>query len=257
MGMRIHGGGYNYASQSAQNTEWQQRRQNFDALAQAISSGDLASAKTAYGNITSQLPSGASVNPNSFLGKIGSALDASDLTTAQQVLASRRHPDQQQASANTTMAAPSTMNASGSVTATTAVSGATDASGVQGPRRHHHHHQADSGSSPAMALYDAVQSGDTSTAQSAMQTILADLQQVAGLGSLSNPNSSGTSGNSSLTSAVSAANNLLQNPDFKALEDAVSSGDAASMKSAWEKLVSGASSSSTASAPADTTTPTV
>jgi hypothetical protein len=94
-----------------------------------------------------------------------------------------------------------------------------------------------------MALNDAIQSGDSSTAQSAMQTIVADLQQVAGMGALSNPNGSQISSNSSIASAVTAANSLLSNPDFKALEDAVGNGDAASMKSAWAKLISGQAAS--------------
>jgi hypothetical protein len=82
-----------------------------------------------------------------------------------------------------------------------------------------------------------------------MQTILNDLQQVADMGNLA---TSGTTTGNTNPMVSSAATNLLQNPDFKALEDAVANGDATAMKAAWTKLVSG---TSTATSSATTTTP--
>ena len=228
MGMRIQGGSYSATEQM----QWQQRRQNFDALSQAISSGNLSVAKDAFAKIQSQMSGGGAINPDSFLGKMGAALQSGDMTAAQQLLASR----QNQNGAQTTAAADAA-SASGSTTATTG--------------RHHHHHGG--GGSPALDLNQAIQSGDVGKAQSAMQTIIADLQQLAGM---ANPAGSGStaSGYGSLaSSAASAAQKLLQNPDFQALEDAVAKGDSAGMKSAWTKLIGGAGdTSSTATTAANT-----
>ena len=257
MGMRINGGGYANTSQSTQNTQWQQRRQNFDALAQAISANNPALANSAYEKITSQLPAGASINPDSFLGKIGSALKSSDLTSAQQILASRHHNDKR-GTATASAANDLSVSSTSGVSASNAVAGVGGTSGTAASagNRHHHHH-ADDGSSPALALNSAIQSGDSATAQSAMQTLVAALQQIANLSSMSNPNGSQGNGNA----ALSSANSLLQNPDFQALEDAVSKGNSVSMKSAWAKLISDqppdATVASSSVAPAVPTTPVV
>jgi len=246
MGMRIHGGGGGYSA-GAQDAQWQQRRQNFDALAQAISAGNLSNANDAYAKIMSSMPAGAQANPNGFIAKVGASLQSGDITTAQQILAARFNGDGDQ-----TSAASSTQQATTASATTAAVS--TSATGVASGRHgHHHHHHGGGASSPALDLSQAIQSGDSAKAQSSMQTILTDLQQVASLGSMSTNAATGSATNSTVAAAVTAANNLLQNPDFQALEDAVAKGDATGMQTAWAKLISGATASSAASAAASTT----
>ena len=229
MGMRIGGGSYSAADQM----QWQQRKQSVDALAQAISGGSLSTAQDAFLKISSQFASsGKKIDPNSFLGKIGAALQSNDISKAQQLLASRQNSQRNQAASNGSTASDATMAAAVSTT-----SGA-----IQG--RYHHSHGG-GGDSPALDLSQAIQSGDTSTAQSSMQKIIADLQQLS---SLSNPTGSATAGyNSGVSSASSAANALLQNPDFQSLQAAVSKGDTAGMKTAWANLINGSSSASKAS----------
>jgi len=89
MGMREMGGFRASQQVSAAYSQWQQRRQGFDALAQALQAGDLSKAQAAYANLTSKLPSGAATDPNSPLAKIGAALQAGDLATAQASLPHR------------------------------------------------------------------------------------------------------------------------------------------------------------------------
>ena len=93
MGMSIHGGSYT----AAETMQWQQRRQNFDALSQAITSGNLSGANDAMTKIKSLLPPGADVKPDSFLGKLATALQSGDMTAAQQLLASRQNQNRAQA----------------------------------------------------------------------------------------------------------------------------------------------------------------
>ncbi len=259
---------------SAQNTQWQQRQQNFSSLAQAISGGNLAGANAAFAQIQSQMPAGKTMNPNGFLGQVGAALQSGNIASAQQLLSSRfsgigeqastASTPQQTAAATTAAATSAAAVASTTVgaasttatTATTSVGATTTAAATYGRHGHHHRHGG-GGSSPAFDLSQAIQSGDTSTAQSSMQTILTDLQQVASMSSMANPTTSGATPNAAISSAVTAANNLLQNPDFQALESAVSNGDASGMQTAWAKLISGVSASAsaaTAAAPAATTT---
>ena len=248
MGMRIHGGGGGYAS-GAQDAQWQQRRQNFDALAQAIAGGTLSNANDAFAKIQASVPAGGSMNPNGFLSKIGAALQTGDITTAQQVLAARFSGLNEQSAA---VGATPQAGAATAVTATSAVGATSTVAGTSGHHGHHHHHGGGGGASPAMDLSQAILSGDANKAQSSMQTILNDLQQVADMGNLATSGTTTGNTNPMVSSAVSAATNLLQNPDFKALEDAVANGDATAMKAAWTKLVSG---TSTATSSATTTTP--
>ena len=220
MGMSIHGGSYT----AAETMQWQQRRQNFDALSQAITSGNLAGANDALTKIKGLLPAGADIKPDSFLGKLSSALQSGDMTAAQQLLASRQNQNHSQApGADAARAADGTTASSTSDAMTTAATG----------RRHHHHHGG--GESPVLDLSKAIQSGDAGKAQSSMQTIISELQQLA---TPSDPTGSGA--NSLAASASSAAQKLLENTDFKALQDAVARGDASGMKDAWTKLIAGA-----------------
>ena len=265
MGMRMHGwggGGYASNTQNTQNALWQQRRQSFNSLAQAISGGNLANANAAFTQIQAAVPAGGSINPNGFLGQIGAALQSGDITAAQQVLAARFNGmgDQasttaasQQAGATTTAGATSASGVTSS-TGVASTTGATSGAGAAYGHHGHHHHHGGGGSSPAMDLSQAIQSGDTAKAQSSMQTILTDLQQVASMGSLANPATSTASPSAAVSSVVSAANNLLQNPDFQALEAAVTNGDATGMQTAWAKLISGASSASATTSAAAATT---
>jgi hypothetical protein len=224
MGMRIQGGSYN----SAEQMQWQQRRQNFDALTQAISSGNLSDAKDALAKIQGQ-GTGSTINPDSFLGKIASALQSDDISSAQQLLASRQSQNGSTASTQATGAADG-------------ASAAGSTSGVSG--RHHHRH---GGGGSAQVLSQAIQSGDVSKAQSTMKTIISELQQLASLANTTGSGSSSSPYGSLASSAASAAQKLMDDPNFKALEDAVSKGDAAGMKTAWAKLMSGASGDASAS----------
>ena len=237
MGMRIGGSSYSPAEQM----QWQQSKQNFAALSTAISGGNLSDAQAAFSKITSQMAnSGKTIDPNSFLGKIGSALQSGDLSTAQQLLASRQNGQNNQAAS-----AGSASSSDATSTSSAAASGASS-TGSTGAAHGHHHRHGGGGDSPALDLSNAIQSGDTTTAQSSMQKIVADLQQLSSLANPSGSSSTGSGYNSVSSSAASAANALLQNPDFQALEDAVSKGDTAGMKSAWNNLIGGASSASSA-----------
>src|SRR5690242_16885086 len=57
---------------------YQQRRQNFEALAQALQSNDLTAAKQAYTALAQSIPSGAD-QPNNPFAQIGQALQSNDL----------------------------------------------------------------------------------------------------------------------------------------------------------------------------------
>jgi hypothetical protein len=73
---------------------WQQRQQNFQALAQALNSGDLTAAKTAYAALTANRSGGgsgsAANNPNSPLAQLGQALQNGDLAGAQTAFSAMR-----------------------------------------------------------------------------------------------------------------------------------------------------------------------
>ena len=237
MGMRVQGGSYSAAEQM----QWQQRRQNFDTLSKAITGGDLSAAKDAFAKVKGQISNGDSVNPDSFLGKIGAALQSGDLTSAQQLLASRQNKQGNQTSAADAQPSADAANAAVIADGAAVASSTSSATG-----RHHHHHGG--GGSPALDLSQAIQSGDTSKAQSSMQTIIADLQQMASLAPPAGSASGAASSGSVSSQAASAATKLLQNPDFQALEDAVAKGDAAGMKSAWNNLIGGSSSGASSSA---------
>ncbi|MCS6303908.1 MAG: hypothetical protein H8K07_09595 [Nitrospira sp.] len=65
---------------------YQQRRQSFDALAQALQSNDLTAAQQAYASLVQNTPAG-SIPANSPLAQIGQALQSNDLPTAQNAFA--------------------------------------------------------------------------------------------------------------------------------------------------------------------------
>ena len=236
MGMSIHGGSYT----AAQTMQWQQRRQNFDALSQAITSGNLSGAKDALTKIKSLLPAGADIKADSFLGKLNSAVQAGDVSGAQQILASRQNQNGGQTAGNVGAQAS---DAAGAADPSSASGQTTAASG------HHRHRHHGGGGSPALDLNKAIQTGDAGKAQSSMQAIISELQQLATAGG-----QSGAASGSLMASAASAAQKLLDNPDFKALEDAVAKGDTAGMKNAWAQLIGGSGSAGNASTQTSTST---
>lgn len=61
---------------------YQQRRQSFEALAQALQSNDLNAAQQAYASLIQNTPRGV-IPPNSPLAQIGQALQSNDLASAQ------------------------------------------------------------------------------------------------------------------------------------------------------------------------------
>ena len=251
MGMREMGGFRASQQVSAASSQWQQRRQGFDALAQALQAGDLSKAQAAYANLTSKLPSGAATDPNSPLAKIGAALQAGDLATAQASLPHRNGQGDQNQSTTSVSAANGT-------TAVASTSSAT--ASAQGSRGHHggHHHHGGGASSggQAVQLANAISSGDTSTAQSVMTDLVNELQQVSGLSSvLSGGSSTGTTSNSSLAAAANNATTLLNDPNFQSLEKAVSGGDAATIKAAWSTFISNATVTAQTSQTSTATTP--
>jgi hypothetical protein len=68
---------------------WQQQRQGFNQLSQALSSGNLDAAKQAFSALSAKSPT-AAADPNSPLGKLGAALQSGDVNAAQQAFAAMR-----------------------------------------------------------------------------------------------------------------------------------------------------------------------
>lgn len=205
MDLRIQSGGYATGAHDAQGVK---RRQDFEALAKALNEGDLPGANQAYGAIMGQLPPGGRVNPESFLGRMGVALRSADLALARQLMAQ-----------------------SGPRNALAPMSAGAEPEEALAPRA--------IGGSPTLALNQAIQSGDQARARLALQAMIEDLQQ------LSSPGGFGAFGGArayaAATPAAVAANTLLQNPNFRALEEAILRGDPAGMKAAWARLMTGPS----------------
>jgi hypothetical protein len=82
MGMQISSGA---ASAQGGAQVWQQRRQQFQALAQAMGAHDLNAARSAYAALTHNGTSYAASDPNSPLAQLGKALQAGDFSAAQGV----------------------------------------------------------------------------------------------------------------------------------------------------------------------------
>ncbi len=207
MDLRINGGGY---APGAHDAQWQKRRPDFEALAKAISDGDLAGANDAYAEIIGRLPVGGKVSPDSFLGKMGVALRSADLALARQLMASAG-------------------NRGGALSA----NGAASSASTTNPRGN------GDGASPALALNQAIASGDPARARLALQAMVDDLQQIANAGGFSGAGLSGVKAYTTTSTTVAAATNLLQNPNFQALEAAINRGDPTGMRAAWTLLMSG------------------
>lgn len=101
MGMRVPSG--NSGVQGGAQV-WQQRQQNFKALSQSLSTGNLDEAKAAYANLTKNRPAQSASDPNSPLAQLGRALQGGDLGAAQQAFAQIKsgHGHQQPISVSTT-----------------------------------------------------------------------------------------------------------------------------------------------------------
>jgi hypothetical protein len=94
---------------------WQQQRQNFKDLSQALQAGDLGTAQKAFASLAANSPNAS--NPNSPLGRLGQALQSGDLAAAQQAFASMHaggHHHHHSASAQAGSGTPATPPASGS-----------------------------------------------------------------------------------------------------------------------------------------------
>ena len=203
MDLRIQGGGYATGAHDAQG---QKRRQDYDALAKAINEGDLPGAREAYGVILGQLAPGGRVNPESFLGKMGVALRSADLALARQLMAQGGPRNGLAPIATVAEAAPA---------------------------------QRYAGASPTLALNQAIQAGDQAQARLALQGMIEDLQQLAGSAAVGAYGAARAYGAAS--PSAMAANNLLQNPNFSALQEAIMRGDPTGMKAAWARLMAGSS----------------
>ena len=97
--------------------------------------------------------------------------------------------------------------------------------------------------SPTLALNQAIQRGDPVRARAALQSMIDDLQLLTVASGFSGAGLGGARAYAASTPSVMAANNLLQNPNFRALEEAILRGDPTGMKAAWAMLMSGSSNS--------------
>lgn len=206
MDLRIQGGGYATGAHDAQGMK---RRQDYDALAKALSEGDLPGANDAYATIIGQLPLGGRVSAESFLGKMGVALRSADLALARQLMTQGGYRNAQISSTAGADTTSSNQRSNGDEL------------------------------SPTLALNQAIMNGDQASARSALQSMIDDLQQLAGAGGFSGAALGGARAYAASTPAVMAATTLLQNPNFRALEEAILRGDPTGMKAAWATLMSG------------------
>jgi len=87
MNMSISGTASSNSLQTIPGNSWQQRRQNIEALSDALQSGDLSAAQQAFSSLSSSLPAGIANDPNSPLAKLGQALKSGDLSDAQSAFA--------------------------------------------------------------------------------------------------------------------------------------------------------------------------
>ncbi len=76
------------SSQVNGTSAWQQQRQNFSQLAQALKAGDLGAAQQAFASLTANAP--ATPDANSPFAKLGQALQSGDVNAAQQAFSALR-----------------------------------------------------------------------------------------------------------------------------------------------------------------------
>lgn len=82
MSIAINNSSYGSPSQADGVNMYQQQRQSFQALAQALQSNDLTAAQQAYTSLVQNTP-GGTIPPNSPLAQIGQALQSNNLASAQ------------------------------------------------------------------------------------------------------------------------------------------------------------------------------
>jgi hypothetical protein len=255
MGMNISSSSAQNVYQASYSAVRTQRHQQFDALAQALQSGDANAANTAYAAL---VPSGSNIDPNSPLGKIGSALQAGNLSAAEAAL-----PPRFQNAGSSSNTSPFALNdptydpdlsstTSGSSSSVASTQSASSASAQVG--HHHHHHGGGGGMSSLLASATSTNSDSaTSTsntgssnndvttaaflnARLAMSNLVTDLQNMASSSNSSaTTNPTGTS--SSSASAAAGASNLLNNSDFQNLESAFNSGNPTTVNTAWTQFI--------------------
>ncbi|WP_097459117.1 hypothetical protein [Mangrovitalea sediminis] len=89
MGMPINGAAGSGATQQLQGANvWQQRKQSFDALSQALQTGNLNAAKQAFSSLSSTYPAGVTSDPKSFIARLGQALQTGNIQSTQSLIAS-------------------------------------------------------------------------------------------------------------------------------------------------------------------------
>lgn len=198
-----------------------------DVLGRALQAGDLAAAREAFQKVAAHLPPGTLNNPNHPMSKVGKALLADDLEAARMAFAQGR----------------------GSVTGGVQAAGsgavaATSSSKAVRARQGYELEQK-AGNGFALQLSKAVQTGNVRLARTILEQMMGDLQQMASLNSESAPdqltgyNKQATT-NKSLSSAISTADKILNNPDFQSLKRAVDRGDIVNMQAAWTAFIQGA-----------------
>ncbi|HUI31927.1 MAG TPA: hypothetical protein VLX91_17085 [Candidatus Acidoferrales bacterium] len=165
--------------------------QQFMQLEQALQSGDVSAAQSAYSTIQSSFQ-----NSSSGLGAlsgtslsdfqaIGTALQSGDVSSAESALAALQQDAQ---------AATGSSSGSGAV------------------HHHHHHHKGQVNSSMAQQMSDlnslgsALQSGSASSAQSAFSALLQDVQNDSGSSSLFSGNSQSSIDLQGIQSALQSNN---------------------------------------------------
>ena len=82
MGMRISSAGANGGVQATTTANWQQNQQNYKTMVNAIQSGNLTTAQTAYAALTA----GKTPPANSPLAQLGQAIASGSPAAAQQAL---------------------------------------------------------------------------------------------------------------------------------------------------------------------------
>ena len=109
MGMRVESSGASAQGASGASA-WQQRRQDFHNLSQALQSGDLSGAQSAFAALSAGRSSQAASHPNSLFSQLGQALQGGNLSAAQQAFAQiqqRRQGEHEQPEASSPPASSS------------------------------------------------------------------------------------------------------------------------------------------------------
>lgn len=119
------------STQTASSSQFQQVRSDFKDLADALKSGNLSAAQSAYADLQKNAPPGAQNDPNNPLAKVGQALQQGDLSAAQSAFKSGMHAHRGHGrrTEGSEQSAPATTSAI-EATTTTSPSPATDTSGT-------------------------------------------------------------------------------------------------------------------------------